>query len=451
MIERSRYWFFVLLVGLIAVTALPRGAEAQTTTGSTTTSGGISMAQYNPVIRVNDDSTPSSTTDTTIKLTITQADCKNEKLKFKFSLAVPGYQQTYDVLAYAGRSSSNCSGEYTALDNVKTCWPLGSLTVSNAVATAEFTPAQLLGIGATMGKPILRNSCEDIVEGKGRQNFSVTFMFVYSSEVKGSVTQAMYYSLVGPDAPPINDVLASDESVQIKWGTLTGVTTEVTYEFYCAPNEGGETCKSTVLEHFGSKYAAGSNASGAGGASSSSSSTDGVVDTGGSAGDAGAAGNAGSVENASLANGEGGAAAVESTGAAGATESVVTEPIDPKTLSKWLCGSARGRQSTEGYSDPAIKGLENGRTYAVAIAVRDTYGNLGALSNYMCQTPVQIDTFYETYRAAGGKAGGGFCNLDIHQKRGMLPMALGALGLGLWFRRRQRGNGHRNTSKSKTH
>jgi hypothetical protein len=501
MFRSSSSWFLILLVGVIAVLALPRAAVAQ----------GISMAQYNPVVRVNDKSTNTSTTDTTIKLTITHDDCLNDKLKFKFSVAVPGYQQNYDVEAWAGRGSSNCASEYTAVDSVRTCWKLGNLSVTNAVATGEFTAAQLLGIGASSGKRILTNSCDDQVEGKGRQNFTVTFMFTYSSTVPASTTQAMYYSLVGPDAPTLNNVNPSDKSLQLEWGSLTGVTTEVTYEFYCVPNEAAATCKSLVLESFGAKQGTSSTSSGGTGGTTSTTGSTGTSSAGGktstgsggatatgttenvstasaaledgtagsagtsgldwfeiagTAGTSGAAsltaftaGKAGSDATGSaaagatnLANG-GGAGVATSSAAAGATELAnggsagtatgststavpdVITPIDPQTLSAWHCGSKRGRLSSSGYTDAS---LVNKQSYAVALAVRDTYGNLGSLSNYVCGTPIEIETFFEHYRAAGGEGGGGFCNLDIHPRRSTLPAIFGALGVAAWLRRRHR-------------
>ncbi|HEY5961195.1 MAG TPA: hypothetical protein VIV60_31775 [Polyangiaceae bacterium] len=497
MLRRANSWFLILLVGVIAVLAMPHSAAAQ----------GISMAQYNPVVRENDTSTSTSTTDSTIKLTITHDDCRNNKLKFKFSVAVPGYQQNYEVEAWAGRSSSNCVNEFSSSDSLKTCWKLGNLSVTNAVATAEFTAAQLLGIGASSGKRILTSSCDDPVDGKGRQSFTITFMFTANSGVPASTTQPMYYSLVGPDAPTLNDALASDQSLQLQWGTLSGVTTEVTYEFFCVKNQAKSGCKSTVLESFGSTYGTDSSSGGTGGTSSDSSSAggststastgaggtsattttetvanassaleDGSAGSAGTAGDGGAAGAAGNwgayfgaAGAASIASagtvgftsggtqastGQSGAATTVSDSSAGASTASTTvadeiTPMEPGSLSDWRCGSKTGRLSSNGYTDPKVMALENDESYAVALAVRDTYGNLGSLSNYVCQTPVEIETFFERYRSAGGKGGGGFCNLDIHPRRSTLPALLGALGLTAWLRNRKRPYSRRPATRGK--
>ena len=42
----------------------------------------------------------------------------------------------------------------------------------------------------------------------------------------------------------------------------------------------------------------------------------------------------------------------------------------------------------------------------------DGYGNVGPLSNVFCQTPQEITDFWDTYKQAGGNAGGSFCALE---------------------------------------
>jgi len=56
-----------------------------------------------------------------------------------------------------------------------------------------------------------------------------------------------------------------------------------------------------------------------------------------------------------------------------------------------------------------VTGLQNGVTYAVAVAGRDKAGNSGTLSAVKCNTPKETDDFYTVYRRAGGTAGGGWC------------------------------------------
>ena len=103
--------------------------------------------------------------------------------------------------------------------------------------------------------------------------------------------------------------------------------------------------------------------------------------------------------------------------------------------SAYLCGSTSGKLAKE----ITAKGLSNGVSYAVAIATTDTVGNTGVLSAVVCGTPQPVDDFFELYRRAGGKGGGGFCSISHGQQKGLLVLLFApllALGLRRWRRRR---------------
>ncbi len=95
------------------------------------------------------------------------------------------------------------------------------------------------------------------------------------------------------------------------------------------------------------------------------------------------------------------------------------------------CGSALGGNVTSGET----RSLTNGVTYGVAVAGRDTFRNYGELSSTTCATPQPVNGFFETYRDAGGKGGGGFCSIGAGRSSALA--GLGALALlGLSLRRR---------------
>jgi len=56
--------------------------------------------------------------------------------------------------------------------------------------------------------------------------------------------------------------------------------------------------------------------------------------------------------------------------------------------------------------------LENGRTYAVALAATDSFLNVGPLSEVVCEYPEETNDFWTDYKEGGGRAGGGFCSVD---------------------------------------
>lgn len=58
------------------------------------------------------------------------------------------------------------------------------------------------------------------------------------------------------------------------------------------------------------------------------------------------------------------------------------------------------------------KPLENGVVYAVAVAPKDSFGNIGELSDPICQWPEATSDFWREYRGAGGQAGGSFCSIE---------------------------------------
>jgi len=80
--------------------------------------------------------------------------------------------------------------------------------------------------------------------------------------------------------------------------------------------------------------------------------------------------------------------------------------------------------------------LVNDKSYAVAIAAVDSYGNVGAVSAPLCVMPGETTDFWETYREGGGGAGG--CSMDaapLSTVTCALPCAVVVLGV---LRRRKR-------------
>ncbi len=88
------------------------------------------------------------------------------------------------------------------------------------------------------------------------------------------------------------------------------------------------------------------------------------------------------------------------------------------------CGDASGVSAREGKASK----VENGIVYAVAVSARDQVGNAGPLSEVRCIAPQEVTTFFEAYKEAGGKGGGGYCG---YTPRRSSPSA-GWLGLLLF-------------------
>lgn len=84
---------------------------------------------------------------------------------------------------------------------------------------------------------------------------------------------------------------------------------------------------------------------------------------------------------------------------------------DSEFNAKYLCGESVGATGTTAQADGIQgKALENGKSYAVAVAGTDQFGNVGILSSVLCEVPEETTDFWEGYRSSGGQAGGGFCS-----------------------------------------
>jgi hypothetical protein len=82
---------------------------------------------------------------------------------------------------------------------------------------------------------------------------------------------------------------------------------------------------------------------------------------------------------------------------------------------KYQCGSVTGTGATGSsivIGSASDGTLVNGKTYAVAVAAVDSFGNIGALSSPICQFPEETSDFWRDYRNSGGQSGGGFCSVE---------------------------------------
>jgi hypothetical protein len=107
---------------------------------------------------------------------------------------------------------------------------------------------------------------------------------------------------------------------------------------------------------------------------------------------------------------------------------------------KYLCGSVTGTGNTVVVSGVGGGALSNGKTYAVAVAATDSFGNVGQLSAPICQYPEATSDFWRDYRNSGGQSGGGFCSVE---GPGLPVGSFAAIGMGIvvgasaWRRRRR--------------
>lgn len=126
--------------------------------------------------------------------------------------------------------------------------------------------------------------------------------------------------------------------------------------------------------------------------------------------------------------------AMGGAGGAGACGSVLVAGELPPGGNQYECGTVTGRGTREG----TARKLDNGTTYAVAVAARDLVKNSGVLSEAECVTPAEVTTFFENYKQSGGRGGGGYCAQSPRPVGPMGLLLLLLLSTAAWLRRQQR-------------
>ncbi|MBX3190662.1 MAG: hypothetical protein KF819_26920 [Labilithrix sp.] len=110
---------------------------------------------------------------------------------------------------------------------------------------------------------------------------------------------------------------------------------------------------------------------------------------------------------------------------------------DAKFQATYACGEAGGTTATSISAAP----IDNNTIVAIAIAAEDSFGNVGELSDPLCQFGEETGDFWNRYRQAGGESGGGFCAIGPD---GMPAASFAALGVaivvGMSIVRRKKGS-----------
>lgn len=360
---------------------------------------------------------------------ISYADCiGDDTFTFETTVAnTSGYQlevwvgSNVDCTPYEARygASPTCWLVYSAVPASAT--PKVTLRVQDIIAQNKSTDASS---GPNTG------TSTDCDEASGpTEGTSITLYFLLvdgSGQPAQSLTSSNYqtkFDLIGPPAPTAVTAGIGEDQLIVSWEASVA-NDLLGYRLYCDPKPGAAAPASSPMGGIpvdggadGAVPDSGADAASSGGAGGA----------GGAAGSAGVAGSGGAA-------GGGGAA----TGGSGGSSGNANCPSDALVVgerpdSAYQCGSVTGKLATEGKAS----GLVNGVGYAVAVAAVDSVGNSGPLSQVACGTPQPVDDFFELYRRAGGKGGGGFCALGAEPAPGAAAASLLAL-LALGVRRRRR-------------
>ena len=406
------------LVGIF-ILSLGSAALAQTIT--------IVGGTENPTRNVDTDSREDNRDD------ISYGDCLANDA-FHFDLQLRGDFSGYQLQVWAG-SSASCTDYDTRHGDAPTCW-----------LVYEGRPSsENLEVTVRVRDIVAHNTPDDDPNGPGSgteddcngasdgESVSLTFMLVQSGGemVEGSSTSwSTQFDLSGPSAPTGLSVGVAEGRLRLDWEIPSTISDVRGYRFYCVPVEPGLLDEGAA----GAVPAAGST--GGSGATTAASGAAGQLVSAGAAGAASSAGMVGAAASGSGARAEGAAQAGSSSEDQPSIDRECPNPVlfsGETPPSGYGCGSAP-ESSNSGYTN---EDLTNNQEYAVAIAAYDDLGNVGPLSQVVCETPQIVDDFYEVYRREGGDGGGGFCSIGADPAP-RIALLFGVSLLALYVRRRQR-------------
>lgn len=344
---------------------------------------------------------------------VSHRDCVEDDV-FTFDVDLVQFS-SYSLEVWAGAS---CTDKLQRQGDQATCWQVyKAFPQTKAVAVkvlARDVVAKVKPGGQGSGQ---ESDCNRTDIASSGEKVTLFFMLIDSNnEVAGTyVSFDMGFDVVGPAAPTNVSAGVGENLLVVSWDAPSDEDRNG-YNVYCDTSSGP-----------GSSPAAG----GAAGAA-----TDAGTDAASDAATEASAGGSGGADGGGTDGGgtDGGGTGGGSAGNANCPSAALTPGTIP-TDNELLCGSTGSKVATEANAD----GLQNGVTYAVAVATKDELGNVGPLSKVACGTPQIVDDFFELYRRAGGKGGGGFCS--IHADPSGATLALAGLALGAWWARRRRRQG----------
>jgi len=331
---------------------------------------------------------------------ISYQDCVDD-LRIRFSLTLPAPEANASLQAWATTGGTDCSAQTARTGNSAVCWRV------QAGIPLSVNPIVLIPVRKIIGG---RNNAKDPTKDpeEGRDGIdicgtidltTISLQFLYFRP--GDVAQAAFKGdvpltadTIGPVAPSGLKILPGNTRLQISFNALGegGVVELSQIRAYCDPAPGGGTTTPTTVRVCDSGTDASDPDADADG---------GVVDP-----------DAGCVE----VEVEGGTATTTGGCSSSAFKPADGGKIQPDNAfnAMYECGSLPVSSTGSSLVARELRGapLQNGTTYAVALAATDSFLNVGPLSDVVCEYPEETADFWTDYKEGGGRAGGGFCSVD---------------------------------------
>jgi hypothetical protein len=396
---------------------------------------------------------------------VSQSDCLAKDV-IHFPVTMVGYLGL-TLQVWAANQGVDCSpANERQPGGTAECWLVYSAPATISPTTVDISAVDLVARNTPDKSPAtgFPEACKDPTSPPAGQALTLFFMLVSSGTT--TMGQIQQWKDIGYDTSPPTEasaLTASPGETRVTLNWTDAVDSDIVlYNFYCDPapgslptSDGGLTSQGPplgLLEIGG----AGSLGLGTGGTIGFGTGGDNGLGTGAFTGVGTGAVTGFGGTGGTLGLGTGGDNGLAGTAGAGGTtltgggtptttatqpncddRSVLqpgTSPISPMSLEHNQCGSVNGIYAKTGQ----VSGLINKVRYVFSVAAVDHVGNIGVLANNnACATPINVTDFFELYRAAGGKGGGGICSISSvsgSARTGIL-LAGGVLALAFAARR----------------
>lgn len=359
---------------------------------------------------------------------VSYQDCVEDQ-RIAFPLQMSGFVGNATLQAWASLSGADCGDNAIRTSGVKQCWQLISgipLTTTQTV----YIPVRAIMSGAL--NPTAPDSSAAICGKVDLTTIGVQFLyFEPGNTAKAAVNKSISVQVdtVGPAPPTGVRTKPGNGRITVEWDNISGeggVSVLTGVKVYCDPSgstaipdvtDGGRNACSVLAREREAVANAAATTSDAGTTTTTDASTSATVqsispactltpiDSGPDGGDAGF------VE---VCDDDAGTSTPEAPTDLTCSSTNIA-PTDGTTVTPsaafdgcFSCGSITGNTGTTVVAE-AVRGtpLTNNRTYTLAVASTDAFNNVGPLSTVVCQYPEETNDFWEAYRSAGGRAGGG--------------------------------------------
>jgi hypothetical protein len=330
-------------------------------------------------------------------------DCKDDQ-RMRFTLQMAGFVADAVIQVWAANGGVDCGVNTNRSGAAQQCWQVSENVPLQQLVNVDI-PVRRIMSGVSPFTALNPNATEGACGQVNLANISVQFLYFAPGNLNAPASKkdvAVTVDTVGPRPPTGLRTSPGNQRLFVTWDNISGeggVTALTAVRAYCTP---ATVVAPTTTKTDGSctlvpREAAVADASdpdaeaGVEDAGFEEVCTDGTTNT--TEGD------------------ECAAPVFESDGGSTIDGGSATGLVPDKEFNaQYLCGESVGATGTTARAETVGgKPLANGTVYAVAVAGTDQFGNVGILSDVLCEKPEETTDFWEGYRSSGGQAGGGFC------------------------------------------